>query len=491
MNVSDRIRRDVVDGVTVFWTPDAPRRVSSLQFRVGRSDELPTTGGISHVVEHLAMFGLGRRAYFTNGMVDHIRTSFFAQGSEPEVAAFLTDLSGQLASPPLERLETELRVLRTESASLRTTLVAQHLSLRHGCRGYGQLGLSEYGLHTLSAEAVAEWAATRFTRGNAVAYVSGPLPDGLRFTLPEGPRRPTVHRDVIEHLPARSWIGVPNAPGVALGIVVPRSVSASVALRMLTHRLEQRLRRDLGHSYEVSLDCVPLDASESVGSIFASCLVADIATVRDELLRVADGFASEGPTQEEIDWEVDALERVAEQDDCVLAELDSMAHDTLVGRPVTTIAAVIEELRALRGVEVRDTFAAAARRATLIDGADRAPATSGWSTHPVWAPSALAGRRLDPVTRRFWQPRGEELVVGCDGVSWVDHTKGTILTVRYEACAALVVEGPALTLVAGDGTHILVHREYWKRGADVVREIEASIPASRVVRIATADGSRT
>jgi predicted Zn-dependent peptidase len=61
--MSTRIRRDVIDGVTVFWTPDAKRRMGALQFRVGQSDETPSTAGVSHIVEHLALFSTERRQF--------------------------------------------------------------------------------------------------------------------------------------------------------------------------------------------------------------------------------------------------------------------------------------------------------------------------------------------------------------------------------------------------------------------------------------------
>jgi hypothetical protein len=480
----DRLRRDVVDGVPVFWTPDAPRRVGAICFRAGQSDETPTTTGVSHVVEHLALFGLGRRVYATNGTVDHIRTSFFAQGTGDEAAAFLADVTGQLASLPLDRLEAELRVLQTEAARRPIALFAQHLSLRYGMRGFGLTAVPELGLHTLTGETVSEWAAGRFTRGNAVACVSGPLPAGLRFALPDGPRHAPIRREPLPGVPARSWLSNPQAPGIAIGFEVERSTAGLTAVRVLTHRLEQRLRRDLGQSYEVSLAYVPIDGAAALASIFASCLPTDALKVRTELLQVVEAFAAEGPTRDELEWEVAAYARFAQEDDSIFLELQSAAHDELVGHPVSTTAQLLDEQRALQPAAVMEAFARTAARATLIDGGHHAPLAGGWSAHPISSASALEGRRLDPVSHRFWHRRLEQLVVGSDGVSWMNCIDGTILTVRYEHCAALVVEGPQLTLMAEDGTRILVHREFWKGGEHAARDIEASVPASRVVRVA-------
>jgi hypothetical protein len=185
--MSSRIRRDVVDGVTVFWTPDAARRMGALQFRVGQSDETPPTLGVSHLVEHLALFSTERRSYQFNGSVDPVRTIFYATGSDAELAAFFAQVTARLSALPLERLEAEMRVLRAEAANRPHTLANQHFWHRYGPRGLGLAALREFGLHTLTGPQVSAWAATRFTSGNAVAWYSGPLPDDLHFSLPGGP----------------------------------------------------------------------------------------------------------------------------------------------------------------------------------------------------------------------------------------------------------------------------------------------------------------
>jgi hypothetical protein len=64
------IERGEVGGVPAYWPEGAgaPHRVA-LGCRVGYADETLPEHGITHLVEHLALFTLGRRLYDTNGVV--------------------------------------------------------------------------------------------------------------------------------------------------------------------------------------------------------------------------------------------------------------------------------------------------------------------------------------------------------------------------------------------------------------------------------------
>ena len=108
--------RTSIDGVETFWAPcEGPLRCV-LSFRNGMADETYLTAGISHVVEHLALFGLEDASRHNNGYVDATTTVFHTQGSADEVATFLTRLTAQLSHLPLQRLEQERSVLAAEAA---------------------------------------------------------------------------------------------------------------------------------------------------------------------------------------------------------------------------------------------------------------------------------------------------------------------------------------------------------------------------------------
>ena len=371
-----RIERLEIDGVTVYWAPQAPRSMAALQFRSGRSDEPFAQMGVSHLVEHLALYPIGRRPFHTNGFVDHVRTVFHANGRPDEVGAHLTEVAGHLAALPTDRLADESRILRTE-AMQRTPTIGEHLLwFRYGATGFGSLVLPELGLGVIDGPAATAWAAGHHTRGNAAAWIAGPMPDGLRLELPAGERLPTVPRTTVDPLPLPAWTPG-RLPGIALGVVIPRSSAATMAMRILTNRLEKRLRYDVGKSYEVSLAYLPLDAEVGHGSLFASALDGEIDEVRRHFLEVLDAYLESGPTDAELAEDIDGFERSADDPDAIVGELERRVFNDLLGHPQDTPAELLEEMRAVT-----------ARRCPGV-GRERRR-----DLHPGWAGRRRTGRPL-------------------------------------------------------------------------------------------------
>src|ERR687883_1395831 len=90
------VERSDIAGIPVFVAsehaagPQAPSSARcALMFGVGRSDEALHRGGITHLVEHLTLFPVGRQVYSYNGFVDPVRTVFHAEGTPVECAQFL------------------------------------------------------------------------------------------------------------------------------------------------------------------------------------------------------------------------------------------------------------------------------------------------------------------------------------------------------------------------------------------------------------------
>ena len=50
-----RMVRTEIDGVPTIWSPSPGPLTAALVFRIGRADERPSDGGITNIVEHLAM----------------------------------------------------------------------------------------------------------------------------------------------------------------------------------------------------------------------------------------------------------------------------------------------------------------------------------------------------------------------------------------------------------------------------------------------------
>src|SRR5919198_3857487 len=158
-----------------------------LMFRVGRADETLATYGITHLVEHLALFPLGRTTYQSNGVVEDGVTVFYAHGTQEQASDFITSVARALSSLPLERFEAEKRVLLTEDASsAHPGPPTRLMALCVGARTYGLGMYQELGLRTAAEADVERWAEEYFTRDNAVLWFTGPPPEGLAHDLPHG-----------------------------------------------------------------------------------------------------------------------------------------------------------------------------------------------------------------------------------------------------------------------------------------------------------------
>jgi zinc protease len=180
-----------VDGVPAVWLPGEGALQAGLVFRVGRADESLARGGLTHLVEHLVLHGVGQSDYHFNGATGPITTTFYTRGDADELSQFFTAVCAGLRQLPEERLETEKAILRTE-ASGRGQAVAHPLwRWRYGPAGFGLCGYDEFGLGDLTIDDLRNWSGRWFTRGNAAFWIVGGLPpDGVRLDLPDGPRQP-------------------------------------------------------------------------------------------------------------------------------------------------------------------------------------------------------------------------------------------------------------------------------------------------------------
>src|SRR3954452_7790451 len=133
-------QHDVVDGVPVHWTEGSESFSAGLVFRVGRADETMHQGGITHLVEHLALPVSPDPNVEFNGVVTPTNTHFWATGPKAETLRFITELCERITSLPWERLQRERRILQTETSSWSPSRVEYALSLRFGPAGYGLPG---------------------------------------------------------------------------------------------------------------------------------------------------------------------------------------------------------------------------------------------------------------------------------------------------------------------------------------------------------------
>lgn len=472
------IVRTEVDGVPTLWSPAPGPLTAALVFRIGRADERPADGGITHLVEHLAMAPLGQPRYDHNAFVEGNRTAFFASGTPDEVTGFLDVVTRALHELPLDRLTMEREVLRREGDSREGSIVDTHRHIRFGLAGHGLIGEPEFGLMTLEASRIDGWSKFGFTRGNAALWVTGEPPTSLRLHLADGDRRappaPTRIADVV--LPSHLGGGV---PGVGFGFLPPRRLGAGTFMSILHRRLRQRLRMEQGLVYEVMTSYEPLDADWAVALVGTDCAPDQVDTVSDVAFVELEALVRGEATDEELADELAHLERGLNDPTAVGGLLDMMVSDELLGMPARSPEERHEEQARTSAADVGERATEARSSTILMADTDRHP--EDFTPYPTSSSHAVSGREVKPLLSVLGLGRRQRLTIGDDGVT-LRASDGVLTTIRYADCVLL--ERPAedeIVLWDSDGDRIYIPGIFWRGGAAVLAEIMAALPDDIVI----------
>jgi predicted Zn-dependent peptidase len=473
-----------IDGVATVWAQVAGPLRASLLVRAGTSDETLPTHGVTHLLEHLAMFGVGRPGDHSNGFVDATHTLFHVVGDDDLVTGFLDTVTRQLADPPAHRLDDERGVLAAESAGRSRGPWDEHLLWRYGATGYGLAGHEPFGERSVDAAALAAWSRRFATRGNAVLWLSGPPPAGLRLHLPDGERIPArdPRRTIVEGYPA--WFTGPD-DGVSLDAILPRDVASAALAHVLRARLvdDLRSRRAVAYSPDTGshrltgdtlrlvahTDLVPGRQSEAVRPFLEAL----------ERLGEPDGPGAVRP-EDVADWM-----RIRRQGDLEptsgLAALHSAAWDMLHGLPPRPPAEVAALAEALTPAEVAAAAGAALGTALAQVPTGLAPRHRPWRAAPASLYPALTGRDYAALGGG---PDAGTMTLADDGVTERRGDEHRTVPLA-ETVAVLRWADGGRVLVAADGNRLRVEPGLWRDGPDLVARIDAAWPPDVVVDLGT------
>ncbi|MET8812949.1 insulinase family protein [Streptomyces sp. NPDC004549] len=478
MNLQTPLLHTQVDGIpTLFAETTGPLR-AGLVFRVGVADETLARTGVTHLVEHLALHRLGLSDYHFNGETKSAFTHFYIEGAEHEVTTYLSTVAASLRELPMERLETEKEILRTEESRRSSP---QLPLWRYGAQGYGLASYPEWGVRDLGPDAVRDWARTWFTRGNAVLWIAGErMPADLALGLPEGERRPMPA--VTSALPETPAYFSDGKGGVLLDAVVTDTAAARLYAGILERELTRALRQEGGYSYTAATDYTPRRDGHAILTAFADALPAKQGAVLGGFVDVLAAFQAGRIGQSALDAVRGRYASGLAAPDAMALRLPALAEDLLAGRPVLTPAELSAELAAVTTEQVHAVALEAAATALMQVPGGLSADWAGYTAAPTTSPYTVTGRKFSE------QGGGKAtLVVGADGVTVKGpHGSGPecAATVRYAECAAMLAwPDGGRRLIGTDGMVVEVEPSLYGVDAATMAGIDVAVPRAAVVSL--------
>ena len=467
-----------------IFQAEVPGRVrAGLEFRVGTADEPLHMAGVTHLIEHLALFGLGEKPYEYNGFTAYARTGFVMSGTPEQAIEFFGHVCAALQRLPLERVPTERRIIETEAAGHVQSSIRGSLSLRFGASGFGTADYRQIGLLWLTPQAVQEWAARHFTLGNVAAWIAGPVIPGLKIDLPPGPRMPppplTPKRLVLPCVAEEPGLGA------VASMVAPRSTALWVGLQVLERRAMQRVRYQEGLSYNVGAAIEHLDGQTVHAFATTDALPEHVTRAASALLDVADIVSLTGPDASEIQQVAQRVDEALSDPQSAMGDLQARVQDELLGAPPRTLPQTRDEVAALTPTAV----AAALKQA--LDSLILVMPPGAKSPRPHYAPYPFLQARPLPGTEvgHFYVP-GERMIVGPSGISHCDADRRALNIAWQDVVVAARWQDGSRLLIGADGTQVLFSPPVWRDPRMILAAIDTSTPAARTVEADTPSPSQ-
>ncbi|KAB1942709.1 insulinase family protein [Micromonospora sp. ALFpr18c] len=461
-----------VDGVPTLLAPTGGPMHAGLTFRVGTADETLGRAGITHLIEHLALAPLGLADYHVNGMTAPTFTMFHTQGSETDIAAFLTAVCAHLSDLPAARLDVEKEILRTEWSS-RGAAAAEIPLWRHGARDFGLSSYPEWGLGALTVDDLREWTARWFTRENAVLWITGDrVPAGLRLPLPGGVRQPMpVASSALPQTPAYF---VSGARAVVLDSVVRRSTAANIFAGVLKRELYRSLRQDAGLSYTTTTAYEPRGDGYATLRALADALAEKQDAVLGGFIDVLAKMRVGRIEQADLDATIAKREDLLGTAEVDAARLPSYALNVLTGQPNLTIDDYRAELKAVNLADLHEVAEEVTASALLMVPGGHTAAWAGFVAAPTHSTDTVDG-----TTYRAKEGAGG-IRIGADGVTYL-RAEGP-LTVRYADCSAMLTwPDGARQLIGADAIVLHIEPTMLEVPPATIQSIDARVPADRHV----------
>ncbi len=328
---------------------------------------------------------------------------------------------------------------------------------------------------------VQAWADTRFVSGNAAAWLTGP-PDELALEVGAGPAFPAPEPHQLDDITWPAFYSEGPFGVLAFSLLARRSSAFAAAVSILEHRVEERIRYELGLSYSPSAEFMPLTDELVHVVVVVDTMAANSDRVVEETLSVLDTLAADGPNDEELDDERRFAERSIRDPTEIPGQLFYSAAQELLGAEFRQPAELARTRMELQHEDVATALREALGSLLVIAPPDTAR-PSRLSEYPLASTARIEGRAHSPVGLRIRRSGQPQLVVGVEGVM-IQATPDRHVTARFDDCVvALRHPDGSRTLLTRDGFFVGVDPAVWRKGREAIRAIDAAVLPDLTVRM--------
>lgn len=403
-----------------------------------------------------------------NGSVEPIFTTFTFRGPAAEVARLLSELTERLGRIDAAAVDHEARVLAQEERVRGGGGLDSALAYRWGARGPGVFWFRQFGLNRPDPELLRAAAGRWFVRQNAALALDGPLPDGLRLSLPQGQAQPVRLPAPARWLPAAA----PDDRAVVTGLA-PSGLAAAITLGIVGSRLNRGLRT-AGAPPDWSTDYLRL------GDTAHLALMAPEGDGQAEHAAGAVGIlqqvAGYGPAPAEVDEYRSLQEQLWLDRDATWSAPWQEAEARLLGRPRQTADSWRAELDAVAQPEVA-ALAHNWLNSLLVTVPERTQTPAGlpWLFDRDPGPNAAPGALITTPAMRD----AEGSALHFDGRLLQQQTSAETLTIDLHDLALYGVNPDGQRLViGGHGDRVVFEPGLWRQGARLQQALDSAAPAS-------------
>lgn len=247
-------------GIRIYWTELEGPLTGTLLFGVGMRDEQPHLAGITHLTEHMIFRALGPVIPDHDGTTSANILEFYVTGEPEEVVSVLNRISAIITNPKFteDDLLREKLVIEAENPKGITPFRGL-LTMRYGFNGIGKADAGDPTLPSITLDEISTWMHQHLTASNARMVFTGPPPEGLDVSLPEGP--PQDHSIETEQI-SRPTL-VENDEGITgLSLLIPAH-HAPLLRDVIEQELRTALRTERALLYEIDTKTTAITAEHT------------------------------------------------------------------------------------------------------------------------------------------------------------------------------------------------------------------------------------